>query len=86
MHEAIWDEIHLKRFYIVEQAPIWQGILRDDFEYTACSPTAKKVLEGRYEYPEGFDSATHKLLEECARIRQTVLKQSVATIIRRQEC
>ena len=45
----------------------------------------KKVLEGRYEYPKGFDLATRKLLEECARIRQTVPKQSVSTIIWRQE-
>ena len=53
--------------------------------YTAFSPTAKKILEGRYEYPEGFDLATRELLEECARILQKVPKRSVATIIRRQE-
>ena len=85
VHEAIWDEIHRKRFYLAEQAPICQGSLRGDFGYTACSPTAKKVLEGRYEYPEGFDSATRELLEECAPILQTVPKQSVSKIIRRQE-
>ena len=85
VHKTIWDEIHRKRFYLAEQAPICQGSLRGDFGYTACSPTAKKVLEGRYEYPEGFDSATRELLEECARIRQTVPKRSVSTIIRRQK-
>ena len=52
---------------------------------TACSPTEKTLLKGRYEYPEGFDSATRELLEECARIRQTVPKQSVSTIIWRQK-
>ena len=25
VHEAIWDEIHQKRFYLAEQAPICQG-------------------------------------------------------------
>ena len=49
VHEAIWDEIHIKRFYLAEQAPICKVSLRGDFGYTALSPTAKKVLEGRYE-------------------------------------
>ena len=81
VHEAIWDKIHRKRFYLAEQAPICQGSLRGDFGYTACSPTAKKALKGRYKYLEGFDLATRELLEECARIRQTVPKQSVSKII-----
>ena len=85
VHEAIWNEIHRKRFYLAEQAPICKGTLRGDFGYTAFSPTARKILAGRYDYPEGFDPATRELLEECARIRQTVPKRSVATIIRRQE-
>ena len=42
VHKAIWDEIHRKRFYLAEQAPIYQGSLRGDFGYTSCSPTAKK--------------------------------------------
>ena len=81
VHKAIWDEIHQKRFYLAEQSHICQGILRSDFGYIACSPTAKKVLEGRCEYPEEFDLATRELLEECLGIRQTVPKQSVSTNI-----
>ena len=77
LHEAIWDKIHRKRFYLAERAPTCQGSLRGNFGYTACSPTAKKVLEGRYEYQEEFDSETRELLEECTRMRQTVPKQSV---------
>ena len=81
VHKSIWEKIHRKRFYLEEQAPICQGRLRGDFGYTACSPTEKKVLEGRYEYPEGFDSATREIPEECAWIRQTVPKKPVSTII-----
>ena len=51
VHKALWDEIHHKQFYLVEQDPICQGSLRGDFGYTYFSPTSKKVLEGRYEYP-----------------------------------
>ena len=62
VQKAIWDEIHRKRFYLAEQAPIFQGSLRGDFGYKSCPPTAKKVFEGRYEYPEGFDLTTRELL------------------------
>ena len=58
LHESIWDNIHCKRFYLAEQVPICQGGLRGDFGYTAFSPTSRKVLEGRYNYPEVFDPAT----------------------------
>ena len=85
VYKAIWDNIHRKQFYLAEQSTICKGSLRGDFGYTALSPTATKVLKGTYEYPEGFDSATQKILEECAQIRQTVPKRSVSTIIRRQE-
>ena len=69
VHKTIWDEIHRKRFYLAEQAPICQGSLRGDFGYTFFSPTSRKVLEVQYDYPEGFELETRKLLEECARIR-----------------
>ena len=69
VQEAIWGKISRKRFYLAEQAPLFQGSLRSDFGYTDFSPTAKKVPEVRYEYPEGFYSETRELLEECARIR-----------------
>ena len=62
VHKAIWGEIHCKRFYLAEQAPTFQGSLRGFFRYTAFYPTAKKVPEARYDYPEGFDLATRKLL------------------------
>jgi len=38
---AIWDEIHKKRFYLAEEAPICQGRLRGDFGYLSVSPMAK---------------------------------------------
>ena len=47
VHEEIWDKIHQKLFYLAEQAPIYQGSLRGDFGYTACSPTEKKSTRGK---------------------------------------
>ena len=79
MQEAIWDTIHGQRFYLAEQAPVCQGRLRGDFGYMAFSPTAKAVLDGTYDYPPDFDSATRELMEECARIRLAVPRDSVDT-------
>jgi len=33
IHAAIWDEIHRKRFFLAEEAPICQGRLRGEFGY-----------------------------------------------------
>ena len=44
VQEDICYDIHRKRFYLAEQAPICQGVLRGKFGYTAFSPTARKIL------------------------------------------
>lgn len=85
VQEAIWNEIHHKRFYLAEGAPICQGNMRGEFGYSAVSPTAKAILDGTYEYPEWFDEATKELCEECARIRLVIPKNSVDTTIKREE-
>ena len=46
LQEAIWDNIHRKRFYLSEEAPIWPGPLRGAFGYNSVTPTAKAILEG----------------------------------------
>ena len=85
VQEAIWNEIHRKRFYRAESAPICKGNLRGDFGYTALTPTAKAILDGTYEYPEDFDQATRELCEECARVRMAIPANSVKTTIGREE-
>ena len=37
VEEAIWKEIHKKRFFLAEEAPICQGNLRGDFGYSAVT-------------------------------------------------
>ena len=77
VQEAIWANIHYKRFYLAEEAPICQGQLRSDFGYNAATCVAEDILEGRYEFPEDFDQATRELCEECALIRKLIPKNSV---------
>ena len=61
VHEAIWVNIHYKRLYLVEEAPICQGQLLLDFGYNAATCIAADILDGRYIYPEEFDQATKEL-------------------------
>ena len=46
MEQTIWDNIHRKRFFLAEQAPICSGDLREKFGYNATTGAAKQVLEG----------------------------------------
>ena len=76
VERAIWKEVHHKRFYLAEEAPICQGELRGEFGYSGVSPAAKAVLEDKYVCPEGTDEATRDIFKEVARIRLQVPKNS----------
>jgi hypothetical protein len=81
LHEAIWANIHYKRFYLPEEAPLCSGPLRGAFSYNAVTPTAKAILEGTYIYPPELDEATKEILQECVLICPRVPKNSVSTMI-----
>jgi hypothetical protein len=81
LHKAILDNIHRKRFYLAEEAPICSDLLTGAFGYNSVTPTAKAILEGTYNYPPDFDEATKEILQECKLIRLQVPKNSVSTII-----
>ena len=46
LQEAIWNNIHRKRFYLAEEAPMCSGPLRGIFGYNAVSSTARMILDG----------------------------------------
>ena len=77
VHEALWANIHYKRLYLAEEAPICQGQLHSDFGYNAATRVAVDILEGRYEFPENFDQATRELCKECALICKNIPTNSV---------
>jgi hypothetical protein len=81
---CIWNEIHGKRFYIAEQAPICQGKLRGDFGYMASNEAGRAILDERYQCPEGTDEGTIDLFQEIAHIRSIVPKDLVNTSFTRQ--
>jgi hypothetical protein len=65
---AIWSEIHGKRFYLAEQAPICQGGLRGEFGYMANIVAAQEVLDGVYMPEKDEHQGTLELFEKIARI------------------
>jgi hypothetical protein len=81
LHKAIWDNIHRKRFYLAEEAPICSGLLKGAFGNNSITPTAKAILEGTYKYPPDFDEATKEILQECVLIQLQTPKNSFSTII-----
>ena len=78
VENAIWKEIHYKKFYLAEEAPICQGVLRGEFGYSGVSSAAKAVLDGSYEYPEDMDEATKEIIKGVARIMLSVPKGSAS--------
>ncbi len=68
VQDAIFNEVHRKRYNLAKEAPICQGTLRGQFGYTATSPTARSVLDGTYDFPPDMDDATRELFEEIAHI------------------
>eukprot|EP00956_Cyclotella_meneghiniana_P037468 scaffold139228_cov59-Cyclotella_meneghiniana.AAC.9 len=81
IHEAIWSNIHGKRFHLAEQAPICKGKLRGDLGYMANTAAAAAVLNGTYECPDGTDEGTRDLFDEIAVLRSIVQENSVSTTI-----
>ena len=77
VENMIWDEIHSKRFFLAEQAPICKGWLRGEFGYMANPEAARQVLEGSYYYRQDMHGGTKELLQEACRIRKRVPKDSV---------
>ena len=61
VQEAIFNEVHRKRYNLAEEAPICQGVLCGQFGYTATSPTAQSVLNGSYVFSPEIDAATKEL-------------------------
>ncbi len=81
LQDAIWANIHNKRFHLAEEAPICSGQLRGTFGYNAICRTARDILVGTYANPLDFDKATKEILLECGCIRLLVPQVLVKTII-----
>lgn len=82
VESAIWQEIHGKRFYLAEQAPVCQGRLRGEFGYMANTPAARAVLDGSYRPDEDDHKGTIDLFEEIGHLRSIIPEDSVNTLVK----
>jgi len=81
VQEAIFNEVHRKRYNLAEEAPICQGAFCGQFRYTATSPTVRSVLDGTYKFSPDMDASTRELFEEIAHIRGMVPSDLVNGLI-----
>ena len=81
VQEAIWSNIHQRRFYLAEQAPICSGDLREDFGYNADTEAAAAVLSGSYNPGFVVEEATQELFDSVSEIRSCVPMDSITEII-----
>ncbi len=85
VHEVIWSNIHRKRFFLAEEAPICSGILWETFGYNADSWAGEEVLEGSFIFDEDADEATQDLFREIAVTQESVPKDSVRDVVTKGE-
>jgi hypothetical protein len=84
VQEAIFTEVHWRRYNLVEEAPICCGALRGQFGYISTSPTAQTILDGTYDFPPNMDKATKELFVEITQIQSIVPPNSVSGVISRE--
>ncbi len=81
VEDAIFREVHDKRYTQAKEAPICSGKLFDNFGYVANTPASKAVLDGTYQPPPNSDQATAELFDKIAAIRWIVPKDSASPVI-----
>jgi hypothetical protein len=77
LQEAIWNNIHQKRFYPAEEAHLYSGPLQGYFGYNTVTRISQMILDKPFDYPQDFDKATKEIFQECVKIRLLVTKDSV---------
>jgi hypothetical protein len=85
VESTLFGEIHRKRFYLVEQAPVCKGWLRGEFGNMADSPAGRAVLSDEYKFNEDLDVGTPELFEEVARLHQIVPANTVDLHVRHKQ-
>ena len=84
MNKAVWDEVHQKRYFFAESAPICKDRIKGDFGYLATSHSAKKVINGTYAFPDNIYEAKKEICKEVARIRQMIQKYLASFLITKE--
>jgi hypothetical protein len=77
LQEAIWNNIHQKRFYPAEEVHLCSGPLQGYFGYNTVTRISQMILNKFFGYPQDFDKATKEIFQECVKTRLLVTKDSV---------
>jgi hypothetical protein len=81
IENAIWTNIHQRRFFLAEDAPICQGDLRREFGYLANTEAAHAVLHGEYTPSHPINPATADIFAEVARTRSIIPRNYISDLV-----
>ncbi len=81
VEEAIFREVHDKRYTMAKEAPICSGKLFDNFGYVANTLVLRAVLDGTYQTLANSDIATKELFDKIAAIRRIIPKDLAPIVI-----
>ncbi len=81
MEQLVFSEVHEKQYTLAGEAPICNGTLFQDFEYTASTPASRVVLDGTYVAPTDSDNATKELFAKIAAIQKLIPKNLISITI-----
>ena len=85
VEQAIFDEVHRKRYNMAEEAPVCRGRLRGQFGYCSSTIAGEQVLDGTYADGSSVDAATQAIFDEIAALRKLIPKDSVPVLIEGQQ-
>ena len=77
VESTLFGEIHGKRFYLAEQAPLCKGRMQGEFGYMANTTAGRAVLSGKYHFSSVNDIGPRELLKEVACLCQIMPANSV---------
>ncbi len=81
VEEAIFREVHDKRYTMAKEVPICSGKLFNNFGYVANTLASRAVLDRIYQTPANSDIAMKELFDEIAAIRHIISKDLAPIVI-----
>jgi hypothetical protein len=79
--QSIFSKVHKKQYTLAGEAPICNGMLLQDFGYTASTPASRAALDGTYTAPKDSDAATKELFVKIAAICKLIPENAVSITI-----
>ncbi len=78
--QSIFSKVHKKQYTLADEAPICNGMLFQDFWYTASTPASRAILDSTYTGTKGL-RLSYKRAAKIAAIYKLIPENSVSITI-----